>query len=1077
MIDWLTIGKGFSKNDMACRFEKLAFAYVQDVYSEYDWEATPLSGDGNKDAHIGKGAEFDVWEEAKYKGFHSKSGRQYTVRRQDLDTTILSGLQQGNVRLIVFVSNSVIPPELYERVAFSSKLKGIEVTYILRAQLESWIYRHKEIFKKIFEVEPTLEYENEQEMFNIDSVGIFDMHHANFLEVTQVKELVIRERYVLQVMISSSIHTRATIQNSVFDILDHPDFTQSTFDLSPGINRLLFLISPITKHCNRVNLRFLINKKEFNAYSPEVIIEENGFPSLIYSNQLEIISNIKNVIDNRAQDSAGIVVSVFGCSGMGKSYILKSLHAEYLFRHESLYVDFDANEMGGLNESYLCRIIIFLNYGNVFLYNSLNTKADATKLKRMLSHFTTYSDITATLRNRLIDGCWNYAAAISVIQELSNQFKGSIVPTAKFKLCRLLFIDDVQNLNETQFELISHIVSQIDKYKTNILFVLSATQDAFKSEKMRDAYLTLTSNKFKLNGLNKTDKKLTLTNHFTKFSALDNSISDIILPSSPLLAAEILLSIMREPRNASLYEIVATYNINNENCILTNKFSKFESMYYLLDILCLFKLGIGINYLINYPDFLESELRNNISVLLHAGILIKISENKISFSHDMYNQSYQKLRNGRQYNSEVGLFLKYWYEKTTDANIDKNILLSNLIRCGESYLKEYKDIVFDIISLNARSTNFNVALYYCEYYFKMLIGNCHTVLSEKERYILYLYSDCLVHCGQGGEAERIFEQILDITEEDTLEYLEIRVSLLNQWFWAIQKLDRLISDSLLLQRKTELFMKNTPYSEVSFRLKKCESSCYNRRMATQLLLDMYDDALATYINWLMKTAQRVSGDEYKDETAVLIMDYARGISYRDIKSAERLMTFAYYNMSVMPERNFRRLLICKIDLLLLNHMNGKEIDIREFKNTTRILGKSNFKSECFKAVLKYYAMKLIGENTWLLLQKIDAPNSSSLEETNKNVHQCMLKLKIIPQRREKYLYNILMAFVHIKENNIDNAREELQEALGFVEPAGKSYSEALLHNLQYLNSINKIAWYWRGIAMKEDTYYLDCRFW
>lgn len=1074
MIDWLTIGKGFNKNDMACRFEKLAFAYVQDVYSEYDWEATPVSGDGNKDAHIGKGTEFDVWEEAKYKGFHPKSGRQYTVRRQDLDTTVLSGLQQGNVRLIVFVSNSVIPSDLYERVAFSSKLKGIEVTYVLREQLESWIYRHKEIFKNIFEVEPTLESENEKEIFNIDSVGIFDMHHANFLEVTQVKELVIRERYVMQVMISSSIYTRATIQNCVFDILDHPDFTQSTFDLAPGVNTLLFLISPITKHCNRVNLRFLINNKEFNAYSPEVIIEENRFPSLTYSSQLEIIANIKNVIDNRAQDSAGIVVSVSGSSGMGKSYILKSLHSEYLFRHESLYVDFDANEMGSLNARYLCRIIIFLNYGNVFLYNSLSTKADATRLKKMLSLFTTHSDITASLRNRLVDGCWDYIAAISVIQELSNNFKGSIIPTSKFKLCRLLFIDDVQNLNETQFGLISRIVSQIDKYKTNIFLVLSATQGGFKSEKTQDAYLTLTSNNFRIDGLNKIDKQLTLTNHFTTFSALDGSISDIILPSSPLLATEILLAIMHESRNASLYEIVATYNKINESCILTNKYSKFVSMYYLLDILCLFKLGIEINYLSDYPGFFGKGLENDISTLINARILIKIGE-KISFSHDMYNQSYQKLRNGRQYNADVGLFLKYWYEKTTDANIDKNILLSNLIRCGETYLNEYKESVFDIIALNVKSTNFNVALYYCEYYFKMLIGNCQTALSERERYILYLYSDCLVHCGQSGEAERTFEQILDITEEDTLEYLEIRVSLLNQWFWALRKLDRIISDSLLLQRKIEQLMKNESCSEGLYRLKKCQSSCYNRRMVTQLLLDKYDDAYATYFDWLTRLSQ--NSDEYKDETAILIMDYARGISYRNISLAEYLMTCAYSNLSVMSERNFRRLLICKIDLLLLNHINGKEIDVNEFKNATRILGKSNFKSECFKAVLKYCAMKLIDETNWLLLQNIATPNSSTLEETYKNIHQCMLKLKIIPQRREKYLYNILIAFVHIKENNLDNARQELQEALEFVGAAGRSYSESLQHNLKNLNTIRKIRWYWYGVDMADDTYYLDCRFW
>ena len=1076
MIDWINLSELYSKNELAAKFEQLAFSYVRDVYNEYDWETTPASGDGNKDAHLGKGAEFDVWEEAKYKGFSTKSGRQYTVRRQDLDTTILSGLQQGNVRLIVFISNSIIPSDLYERVAFSSKLKGIEVTYVLRAQLESWIYHHKDVFKSIFEIEPELDLTDE-EVFSIDSISIFDMHRINFSEVTRAKELIVRERYVMHVTISSSRHAKATIENSVFDILDHPDFTQSAFDLVPGVNSLRFLISPVTQHSNRVNLRFRINEKEFNSYSPEVIIAENRLPTLTYSSQLKIIADIKNVISNRPQENDGLVVTLSGQSSMGKTFILKSLHAEYLFRHESLYVDFDINEISGINERYLCRILIFLNYGNVFLYNPLNTKADTYRLKKILSRFATSSDITARLRNRLVDGCLDYAAAVSVIKELSQQFDGYVIPTAKFNLCRLLFVDDVQNLNETQFGLITKIVHQINLCKTNIIFVLSATEDAFKSEEAQDKYEALTSNKFRLCGLSNCDKALTLKTHFEEFSKPKDTIPTIILPSSPLLASEVLLSIMHEARSASLYDIVAAYNRVSENSILTNKFSKYDQTYYLLDIICLFKLGIEKKYLLTYPTFSTESLRKDINMLTRGGILVDTGADRISFSHDMYIQSYKKLRNGKQYNSDVGRFLQYWYDKAKEVSIDKNILLSSLIRCDEKYLAAYKDRVFEIIVLNAENTNFNVALFYCEYYFKMISCRHNRSLTDKERYILYLYSDCLVHCGQSGEAERIFERILDNTEVDSLEYLEIRISLLNQWFWAHKNLNRLIGDSLLLQRKTELLINNTRFPEASFRLKKCESSCYNRRMVTQLLLDDYDSACETCFNWLKKTSIGVSGNEYKDEIAVLLMDFARGISYLNPTLAEILMNFAYTCMLVERERNYRRLLLCQIDLLLLQTINGKEINIKEFENAVRTLGKNNFRSECFKAVLKYFAMTLIDENTWLVSQNIGDPNFSTLEEANKCVHQCMLKLKITPQKREKYLYNILFAFIHIKNKNFDTARKELQEALQFVEPAGKSYSETLLHNLQHLGSLKKIAWYWQGMELQEDTYYLDCRFW
>ena len=791
------------------------------------------------------------------------------------------------------------------------------------------------------------------------------MHHVNFSEVTRVKEMIIRERYILNVTISSSCKAKATIENRIFDVLNHPDFNQNNFELSVGVNSLRFLISPKIKHSNRVNLRICINNKEYNAYTPDVIIEENKFPLLTYSSQFEIISNIKNVIDSRAQDSDGLVVTVLGRSSIGKSYILKNLYAEYLFRHESLYVDLDINEFGGINERYLCRIIIFLNYGNVFLYNSLRTSADAAKLKKLLSHYDVPSDITAQIRNRLIDGCIDYASAISIIYELSTQFNGFIIPTTKFKLSRLLYIDDVQNLTDIQLALIKKIVCQIDTCKTNVLIVLSATQDAFRSIESQETYETLTPNCFPLNGLNKKDKAITLKNHFSVFSQTEDAISNIILPSSPLLASETLQFIMHEAPNASLYDIIVAFNQTNERSILTNKFAKFEQTFYLLDIISLFKLGITQKYLFEYPLFSINNVEQDIKLLMHAGILTNEIHNKISFSHDLYNQSYQKLRSGRQFNQGLGAFLKYWYDKIGERDINKNILLSNLIRCDEKYLDEYQEHIFNIIVVNAENTNFNISLYYCEYYFKMLCGKTNIEFTKRERYILYLYSDCLVHCGQSGEAEKVFEQILDSTQEDSLEYLEIRISLLNQWFWSINKLNILIGDSLLLQQKIEQLITDIPYSEISFRLKKCESSCYNRRMVTQLLLDECDSAFCTYRNWLIKSAQRVKGIEFKDATAVTIMDFARGISYYDIALSKRLMRCAYSYMQVNSEKNFRRLIICKIDLFMLQSIIGEKVNINEFKNAIRMLAQNNFRSECFKAVLKFFAMKLINESTYL----------------------------------------------------------------------------------------------------------------
>lgn len=51
---------------------------------------------------------------------------------------------------------------------------------------------------------------------------------------------------------------------------------------------------------------------------------------------------------------------------MGKSYILKSLSLDYCLNNDLTLVTFESEEKSNVNYLLICRIIIFLQYGNIF---------------------------------------------------------------------------------------------------------------------------------------------------------------------------------------------------------------------------------------------------------------------------------------------------------------------------------------------------------------------------------------------------------------------------------------------------------------------------------------------------------------------------------------------------------------------------------------------------------------------------------------------------------------------------------------------------------------------------------------
>lgn len=1076
MIDWTILSRKFKRLGAANKFEVLALKYVSDVYSEYTWIPTQTTVDENKDAHLGKGTEFDIWEEAKFKG------KNYKIRRQDLDTTILSGLLQGNVRMIVFVSNALVPEHLYSRADVTAKMKGIEITYVLDAQLESWLINHPDVYNDIFEEKITIK-ESSCPTQEVHKVFIFDTISTEFKSLSENTELIVGEKYILSLTISSSVENSvadvALNNTAPFRILKSPAFSCSNgIVLTKGMNVVELLVEAISEYNNRVSVRINIDGKPYFGITQHLLIQGNNNLQIVYSKQIEILHRIKSFVNSNNTTNSAFVFTIFAESGMGKSYILNSIYLDYLFKRDIVSIDFEMVAINNSNYQLLCKVLLYLNFGNIFLYSDINNEEDRNKLKVMVEGAKLNNCLLKQDLQNLVDGCYDIAIAMNIIKHLvlkcrrNNDY--TIVSVANGKTSKLLLLDDIQYLNDLQYELISIICNQCEKLNKRITLILSGTKDKFETLAQEQAFKNLSVNLFCLEGLTPFDKFASIKNIICEVEDSDLDIIDSIIPNSPLLAHEVICNLKMMDSTSNLLQLIENYNNGIEgNAIFQNKFISLKKQEIeLLDIIYMFKLGIYFGDIITYFNSKTINIKPSIEKLEKSRLIIK-KEGKVKPYHDYCTASYLKYRNNKMFNGKTADFLEFLLKHN---GIDENLVISNLIKCGKRYYKKYKKRIDNIILSSIHSSNFGTALYYCEYYYNYLINRSSNSYSKEELYLLYLYADCLVHCGKNDEAEKLFEWLCEISNPNTIEYIEAKASLLNQWFWHL-KIDRLIADSCILQAQTEKLLSSNLNAEDYIRISKAEETCHNRRMVTQLLLDQYDDAYFTYKNRIVDTCKRLDRMSFRKESATIIMDYARGISYHNPQKAYKIMNVAkkFFNDNFYVQ--YRRALLCNIDFIVLSCINNIKWKEEKFQELLISLKKEKFYFEYFKAILKYYACKIIDESKLLEASRINNYKTTTVQNFYNEIHKCMIEINNTPEYREKYLYNILIAYVHILNKQFDKAKDCLNQAYEFISKAGSSYLRSINHNIDNIYSIKSINWCLEDTELNSNCYYLDSRFW
>lgn len=1082
MIDWTILRSKFGRKGSADRFEQLALRYVQDLYPELTWEKTPPVGDGNRDGYAATDDEYQIWEEAKYRNGIKKNSdkRDRALERKDVDSAVLSGLIYGKVRLIIFVTNAPIPSEVMMRSVLGARIRGIEVTCVLAAQLEQWLATHKKVYRQIFE-ESFPRGKRNVPSSSLVKAQLYDPLSVDFSPLKKRKDFYVGERAILELIVyaDKSSNSRIKLMDYPFDLIEDPGYSSGQAQILPaGMSNLLFLVQMKEAGTKSITICLELNGTDYYQQTESTTILPLPKEPLSYSKQLQVILQMHRILQNAQKYDQGMIVTLYAGSSMGKSFVLRSILEQFCIQYDITLITFDSNRQSLSNYTLLCKIVLFLFYGNIFWDMASTTKAKRAAFKAQVLAADQGELFSQKTLSALVDGCFDSTLAADAVCTLLKHAKRSEVALVKgrrTKTLRILLLDDVQYLDGVQMEFFQLLLGQLATNHHSNVIVASATQGRFSNSKAEKFFCELSPNRFELDGLSATDKCEILHRTFQLPRDEAETIAENILPCSPLLAKEILSNISANINAKACdadYLLLSYMHHINDVAILEDKFSNCREQFYLLDIIYKFKKGIALKALTSYPAFDRKQLNKDLKLLV-ATDLINQNDGVLSPYHDYYVAAYQRLRGQHEYGPKLGKFFEHLL--TSKRYVDPNQVLAMLLHCGKRYAKTYRAQVKEYILKYIHETQFGAALHFCEYYYAQLSPiNAHSNISHEEWYLLYLHADCLVHCDRQKRAARLLEEIYRFAPDDSVSKYEAGASLLNQNFWAIRP-QKVIADSLSIQSGVERIKERRLGQEDNRRMEKAYDSCFNRRMVSFLLLDQNDSAKKIYINRL-KSILNGNKANFKSDAATLIMDYARGISYQEPAEAYRLMKIAFQYFETAPTQHYRRIQLCLVDLAVLASITEKRFESQMILNAKQELHSGNFWSEYFKAIIKESACKLVD-----FCNQLDGghfpPDAQILSDVETELREALIETQIQPHGRELLLWNYLRAFSSAIKGNYSIAQKCLDENIKIMEQAGKSHLVALKHNCRHIESVRRISWATLQSPMDTDVFYLDCRFW
>lgn len=1030
------------------KFEELACAYAKDNYSMYKWIPTGKSWDGNTDAEFrdkidGINHYYKGWCEAKYTCKPDSS-----IPKSHMDSTLVSGILDGEVVFILFVTNGRIANSFVQRATAILRPHKIEIKFVDGFVLTGWLKENPDIQSSFFGVSNA----NEPKYFckiEIADCCVLNAALSSPALISGIKKLHVQTEYFLYLNILSTERTSYSLETLTDTIKLLPNSIYEDIAM-PGYNSVL--VKFIAKHPCKKNIPIRIQTETNETIFDDVLsltIDECEHVRVVYEEQQQYIQEMYNTLTEDIYRNA--IIGIAGYEGSGKTYLLNQL-LQSLMKEDTEILQLAFSDKESENASSLCKLILFINFG--FLYD-LSEQAFKTLIKSQ-------SGLLFELLLQLREGTSDQITALNIIDTVSNTMKEknlALFPNHSPMFRRNLsyiVLDDFQKITKRHKSLCQYIFTEFTSRDYSQIIIVAYRPKEFQSSGMENMLQKLCSRRWELSGISNSDVYNSLKLCFNQDIA---KLSQLFAPPISVLHLELLLKKLKHmnilhmarERRAVIYS--KAYQETNVNDINLAKNKILHCQYKdILYVVYKIESGVPVQLL---QEFFSSKF-DRVCHLFSADTLFKEENSLLKPYHDIYLNAFKGITFSSKYMDTLNGFLQFCIQENINSPILKSNILAILIDPGNKLHTHYRPQAKEICQDYYAKSQYIAAQSLAIALLPDIDRTPQTAYHYDDLELLYIYAQSVKYAKTHAGSSKYLKKICSIAAIMSLKPNEMGVvheahsELITNELYSLDF--KSVEEELSYAKKhLNHVTLESPWHTVNAYL-----NFANRAMLYEFFTDRTNLQVA-YEN-AVNESRRLERADYE---AYAKMDYAKIIFHEEPIRAISLLEEALPVFEKYPECEKRRI-DCLFEIFFIQYIIKQ--DTHEKLYNLQSLAHSN-------SFAHVYARITI---TLLTTELIEG---GSPEEIELRLNKLIVEYSDIQNtNRLSFFVNQLFAAIGHRQGEAQKKRKYLEHQLNLKEAFPNSYVSVVDHNLNTKESA-PFAWTTGEHLHEAAAYLLDPRIW